>query len=506
MERSLVRIHLRSFIVAALATAACKGTEPLLPAPTTITISPAALQFGSVNTARQLTAQVFDQHGDPFPSAQLAWSTGNTAVANVTAAGVVTSAGGGSTQIVATSGHASSSITVTVTQVPASIVKSAGDGQTGLQTFAVNFPPAVIVRDSGGTPIPGVQVTFTVTGGGGSVTGATPLSGANGVATVGSWTVQAGANTLGASVATSGVTNNPLSFGATGVAGTYHIDVRPLTTLTPTQQAAFDSAAARWERVIYGDIPDLAVNIPSDTIKKYCTGPTSTPPTVNETIDDIVIFAAIQPIDGPGGILGSAGPCFIRVPGYQPLLGAMRFDSADVATLETNGQLDEVILHEMGHVLGYGTIWSPSFLNLLVGPAAQGGTDPHFVGTQAVAGFNRIGGTGYTAGAKVPVEAGGGAGTRDSHWRESVFGPELMTGFLNGGVPNPLSVVTVASMGDEGYQVNYAAADPFSLSFAAATLRALGAVSTIQLRDDVLKLPIHMLDRQGRLTRVVVPQ
>ena len=183
----------------------------------------------------------------------------------------------------------------------------------------------------------------------------------------------------------------------------------------------------------------------------------------------------------------------------------MRFDTADVATYEGRNQFDEIVMHEMGHVLGYGTIWGSSYLNLLVGPASQGGTDPHFVGTQAIAAFNQIGGTGYTAGAKVPVENTGGAGTRDSHWRESVFGEELMTGFLGALLgPKPLSLVTVASMGDEGYQVNYAGADAFSLSFPAAALRA--QAPGIQMKDDILKLPIRIVDRQGRLLRVVMPQ
>src|SRR5206468_4913919 len=94
---------------------------------------------------------------------------------------------------------------------------------------------------------------------------------------------------------------------------------------------------------------------------------------LNETIDDLVIFAVLDSIDGPGKILGQAGPCFIRLPGYLPLIGVMRFDTADVANLESAGQFDEVILHEMGHVLGFGTIWGP--LGLLADPASAGGTD-----------------------------------------------------------------------------------------------------------------------------------
>ena len=381
--------------------------------------------------------------------------------------------------------------------------KVAGDGQTGLATFAVNTPPAVEVTDTAGLPVPNAQVTFAVTSGGGSVTGGSATTGSDGIATVGSWTVQLGANTLRATAAGS---SGSISFSATGVAAAYTIDVRFLgPPMSPARQAVFTAAAARWGQLIYGDVPDIPVSIPSDTLAKYCTGTKDTPPTLNETIDDIVIFAILDSIDGFGKILARSGPCYIRAPSfhYQPVIGVMYFDTADVANLEGAGKFDEVVTHEMGHVLGYGTIWDPSHDNLLVGPAASGGTDPHFVGTQAIAAFDRIGGTGYTAGAKVPVEATGGPGTQDSHWRKTVFGPELMTGVLSSGVPNPLSVVTVASMGDEFYQVNYAAADPFSVSFAAAMVRALEGVPPIQLGDDVLRMQLRILDQHGRLMRVV---
>ena len=43
----------------------------------------------------------------------------------------------------------------------------------------------------------------------------------------------------------------------------------------------------------------------------------------------------------------------------------MQFDTADLATMEANGSLVDVITHEMGHVLGFGTIWTD--LNLLTG-------------------------------------------------------------------------------------------------------------------------------------------
>ena len=378
--------------------------------------------------------------------------------------------------------------TAVLANTVASVVRFAGDSQTGLMGFTVNVPPAVLLRSAAGTPIAGATVAFAVAGGGGSITGGTALTNANGVATVGSWSLTAGANALRATVTSSGlIVGNPLTFTATGAQKRYRVDVRFLTPMTGSQQTAFINAANRWETLIYGDVPDIPVSIASGRCG-------SNAPALNETIDDIVILASIDSIDGPGKILGQAGPCALRSGSRLPLLGEMEFDMADADTLEAQGQLELVIEHEMGHVLGYGTIWGSS---VLVG---AGGSDPHFVGVQALAAFDRVGGAAYT-GAKVPVENCCGSGTRDAHWRETILISELMTGFLNSGT-NPLSVLTTASMGDLGYQVNYAGSDPYVLSVSLAVrpapLQALG--------NDILRLPMMEIDPTGRILRVIFPK
>jgi hypothetical protein len=78
-------------------------------------------------------------------------------------------------------------------------------------------------------------------------------------------------------------------------------------------------------------------------------------------IDDIFIGYNVSYIDGYYNILGAAGPQYQ----YQglPLTGFMRFDSADFDCMIVDGSLDTVILHEMGHVLGIGTLWT--YRNLL---------------------------------------------------------------------------------------------------------------------------------------------
>ncbi len=81
---------------------------------------------------------------------------------------------------------------------PGGITIVDGDGQSAVVGSAVGTPPTVRVTDPQGNPVPDVTVTFAVTGGGGTVTGATPVTDANGVAAVGSWVLgpAIGVNTL----------------------------------------------------------------------------------------------------------------------------------------------------------------------------------------------------------------------------------------------------------------------------------------------------------------------
>jgi hypothetical protein len=371
--------------------------------------------------------------------------------------------------------------------------------------YAVNIPPAVRVVDAGGQPLAGVTVNFAVTAGGGSVTGAVKVTGTDGIARVDKWTLgpSPGTNTLAATVAGGGFAGSPVQFTATGASAAFDVVIRYLGS-TPTQSVreAFDSAAAKWKRLVFGDLANVTVSNFT-----FPTGhPCSDLPTLNETVDDVIIYAKVEPIDGPGGTLGSAGPCAIRSSSGPnpslPVIGRMRLDSADLAQLETSGHLKDVILHEMGHVLGFGTLWST--FGFLKNPSLPDspGADTHFDGLRAVAEFDRMGGTSYTGGAKVPVEnTQGGQGTRDSHWRESVFDEELMTGFLDSGRPNPLSRLSVASLWDLGYTVNLDGADPYTRVFTAPPLAVPGI--KLWLGNDAMIGPIVVLDSGGNVVRVI---
>ena len=61
--------------------------------------------------------------------------------------------------------------------------------QLGFVNTAVTYPPTVRLRTPTGVPMYGVPVTFGITAGGGSLTGANPQTDATGHASVGSWTL-----------------------------------------------------------------------------------------------------------------------------------------------------------------------------------------------------------------------------------------------------------------------------------------------------------------------------
>src|SRR5678815_1706950 len=110
----------------------------------------------------------------------------------------------------------------------------------------------------------------------------------------------------------------------------------------------------------------------------------------------------------------------------------------------------------MMHVVGFGTFWDDSSANLLI----DYGPNVAYIGAGGIAGCKAIGGNNICA-TSVPVEGSQGSdGTINSHWRESTFGNELMTGFINSG-SNPLSVMSIRSLEDLGYTVNPAVADPY---------------------------------------------
>ena len=286
------------------------------------------------------------------------------------------------------------------------------------------------------------------------------------------------------------------SFGVTVTSRSgFQIELVFATPVTRTQEAVFVRAAERWMTILAStELPDVSAN------RTLGCGGDPTFRRDVETIDDLMIVAAVAEIDGPHGTLAAATPCWVRSGTRLPFYGAMKFDVADLNRLERTGDLEDVILHEMGHVLGIGTVWTD--LGLLRHPASDAESpDTHFTGALAIEAFNEAGGAGYR-GAKVPVENTGGPGSRNGHWRQTVLGTELMTPYLASGDADPLSAITVQSLADLGYEVDLTLADPYRLPEADAA-RAIEPGRLIPYGDDILRGPIVVVDPDGRIVRVI---
>jgi len=270
-------------------------------------------------------------------------------------------------------------------------------------------------------------------------------------------------------------------------------------SVTASQERVFRSAAAYWESALrFTEFPDVTVNA---TLPCPIRGFTVD---INvETIDDIAVVFAVGSLDGEGGTAAVARLCYIRSSDETPLLGITIFDRADIDLLAQAGNLREIAIHEIAHVLGFGAgPWLRS--GLVRNPSEVDPTaDTHFSGARAIAAFNAAGGSDY-AGPKVPVQSGGD----DSHWRESVLGHELMTPRATLGVQNPPSAITLQSFADLGfYSIDASHAESYRLpepALAADVAAAAEAgAEVISLENDVEHGPITVLDSDGNVVRVI---
>ena len=84
--------------------------------PSSVALSDSTLIFSEAGVSVQLTAKVVDVEGYPVAGDTVTWSSSDVGVATVSSTGLVTSVGTGITDIMASSGTASATASVTVTQ------------------------------------------------------------------------------------------------------------------------------------------------------------------------------------------------------------------------------------------------------------------------------------------------------------------------------------------------------------------------------------------------------
>jgi hypothetical protein len=166
-----------------------------------------------------------------------------------------------------------------------------------------------------------------------------------------------------------------------------------------------------------------------------------------------------------------------------PLMGTASLNLFNYATW-SDRKLDDLIAHEVGHVLGIGSWGQGPYTGLVDGDYAA--SDPIFTGANALAVFNRLGNSHRFARRPIPLELG-----VLGHWRGDAFAGELMSPIFNT-LPQQTSAVTVAALQDLGWTVEREAYDDYVLPEGVLTplpsqKAGVALPSFVSLHDEVLK-------------------
>ncbi|NJR40342.1 MAG: hypothetical protein HC781_17840 [Leptolyngbyaceae cyanobacterium CSU_1_4] len=146
---------------------------------------------------------------------------------------------------------------------------------------------------------------------------------------------------------------------------------------------------------------------------------------------------------------------------WMPTTGRVRINTTYANTFNSNPEyLTAILAHEFAHVLGIGTLWENNGRALI-----NAKNDTYTADSYAGIAYGDIAGTFAPTAIPLSKDKDSAGNLIYGHWSETVFGNELLTPEAEGaGVKIPLSQLTIASLRDIGWNVNYGAAESFSLS------------------------------------------
>ena len=235
-------------------------------------------------------------------------------------------------------------------------------------------------------------------------------------------------------------------------------------SFTAEQRTMMQAAADRWEQMVVGDIPDnsaMPLNIRNSCLAAISQlgGPVAPALQGVDLFDDLLVY--VFRYNQNSSTLAQAGPCWWgdRLPNY----GFMQVNERHLSMMTTSDSLEHVVIHELGHVLGIGPLWRRTGEDLMR-PGLQhcndSSLDPGIPrtnkGARAVGEYHDLGGVGE------PLVSPG-----CSHWDQATFGNESLVPSRvirpEGDNLTPVSRMTLGSLHDLGYVVDYGMADAYSL-------------------------------------------
>jgi len=228
------------------------------------------------------------------------------------------------------------------------------------------------------------------------------------------------------------------------------IEIRYTSDITPALHDAVTIAAAKWTRALSKNMGDFQL---ASSANECFVGE----PALNETHHNLLLFVSLLQVDHQGGALAFTEVCKLSTRDTLPIVSHIRVDREDLDSVVARGELQGIIMHEMGHALGFNP------LSYLPKGLAEGTSDdPVFIGGVARSEFSKHGA--WYTGATVPLENASNLGLRDPHWRFDVFGDELMSPAIGRGFKSPLSTITLGAFQDLGYSVDFSVADPYEVT------------------------------------------
>ena len=136
-------------ITATAGRAAVSATVTVEQEAVTLTLTPEDVAFRALGDTLRLVAGAADANGHPVP---VAWSSSDTAVAQVDDSGLVTAAGNGTATITATAGRAAVSATVTVEQEAVALTLTPED--VAFRALGDTLRLVAEATDANGHPVP----------------------------------------------------------------------------------------------------------------------------------------------------------------------------------------------------------------------------------------------------------------------------------------------------------------------------------------------------------------